>query len=353
MTGEQNLKTEDLKREYLDRLPNFQKMAGSVSEALHTLLAEAQVPYLNIDNRVKEFDSFEEKIKRKNYSRPFEDAEDLCGIRVIVYFPSDVTAVGNILSREFDVISSEVKADDLQSDQFGYRSDHFILRLRQEWLATPNFRGLGGAKAEVQVRTVLMHAWANLSHKLAYKDKDTTPAQFLRNIYRLSALFELADEQFEGLRRQKEDHISGLITAAVNKDAPDTLLESPLNVDTLQAYLEYRFSDRESPDTRQYLHDLIKEMDECGTTLKDLDRYYLQCKDNLAKIERILTEDCEFDHFSQVGIARQILENLDETHWSNSLYELSPLESDDEPDTFLAKFIADRQRVLDLINSKI
>ena len=63
----------------------------------------------------------------------------------------------------------------LEPDRFGYRSRHFIVSVNREWLKAPNYRGLSGLKAEIQVRTILMHAWADVEYKLAYKKRNMFP----------------------------------------------------------------------------------------------------------------------------------------------------------------------------------
>ena len=58
-----------------------------------------------------------------------------------------------------------------------------------EWLVSPNYRGLGDIKIEIQVRTILMHAWAEIEHKLAYKNKAQIPESVTRNLALISAAF--------------------------------------------------------------------------------------------------------------------------------------------------------------------
>jgi putative GTP pyrophosphokinase len=55
-------------------------------------------------------------------------------------------------------------------------------------------------RAEIQVRTALQHAWSAVHHKLEYKSSTEAPPELRRRLFRLSALFELADEQFSELR---------------------------------------------------------------------------------------------------------------------------------------------------------
>lgn len=60
----------------------------------------------------------------------------------------------------------------------------------------PLFRDCDGLKVEEQLRTILMHVLAAISHKLLYKRENDAPNVLKRKLNRLSALIELADEQF-------------------------------------------------------------------------------------------------------------------------------------------------------------
>ncbi len=307
---------DNLKEEYEVSKPKYDRLGFNVCEALKTFLDEQKISALSIEYRVKTYESFSEKISRKGYKNPFVDVEDFCGIRVIAYFPDDVEKIDQIIKSEFKVYNSEVKQEQLNDDQFGYRSDHFIVSIKDAWLATPNYRGLCDVKAEIQVRTVLMHAWADLSHKLAYKKKDSTPPQFLRNIYQLSALFELADEKFQSLRDQKEKNISSLVELAEKSETHQFPVDSPLNVDTLQAYLDYRFPNRyKDDDHKNNVSELVEELTRCSITLEKLDFYLKKCEKIIDEMEEItLPENRDFDKWSQIGMVRMILDHTDKSY---------------------------------------
>lgn len=146
----------------------YDKLGSNLVPAIELFLKENNIGFLSINYRLKDKTSFLEKIERKNYERPFEQIEDICGIRIICYYQSDVNMISDIIRKELDVLESQDKEDLLNSDQFGYRSTHFIVKIKSNWLEAPNYRGLENLKAEIQVRTILMHAWAEIEHKLAY-----------------------------------------------------------------------------------------------------------------------------------------------------------------------------------------
>ncbi|MEM6338092.1 MAG: (p)ppGpp synthetase, partial [Bacteroidota bacterium] len=77
-----------------------------------------------MSQRIKTFESFWGKIERKGYDDPFSEIEDICGIRVVCYYTSDIDRIATIINDEFEVKESLDKSSALGSDRFGYRSNH-------------------------------------------------------------------------------------------------------------------------------------------------------------------------------------------------------------------------------------
>jgi len=192
---------EIIRKEYESNLQLYDKLGKNISESIRILLEDDEIKVLSINYRVKETDSFLEKIERKIYENPLVDIEDICGIRIICYYQKDIAKITNIIKQEFDIHEFQNKESKLGYDQFGYRSHHVIASIKKVWEKTPNFKGLSHLKCEIQVRTVLMHAWAEIEHNLAYKTEAQTPEQFRRKLHRISAKLEEADEQFEDLKK--------------------------------------------------------------------------------------------------------------------------------------------------------
>src|SRR5215469_6005147 len=168
------------------------------------LLAEASLEVIQIEARTKAIDSFTEKISRKRvkYANPLTEVTDLVGLRIITYYREDVTRVGEILKKEFqiDATNSVDKAAALDPDRFGYTSVHYVVSLSPDRRRLAEWKPYAGLRAEIQVRTALQHAWSAVNHKLDYKSPTEVPRELRRRLFRLSALFELADEQFSELR---------------------------------------------------------------------------------------------------------------------------------------------------------
>jgi putative GTP pyrophosphokinase len=225
---------------------------GSVAALLRLILAKdphiEDVPFkgkpnvYNIESRVKDVDSFAEKLKRpgKSYKKPIQEITDLVGFRVIAFYTGDVDIISKIIEKEFDVdlANSGDTAERLQPDQFGYLSKHYVVQMRSDRLRLLEYEHCNNLRFEIQTRTILQHAWANLSHKLTYKVEQEAPTELRRQIALLSAALELADNEsfrLQSLRQQiQQRYASALLQENMNL---------PLDVDSVVAYLEHSKQD--------------------------------------------------------------------------------------------------------------
>jgi putative GTP pyrophosphokinase len=295
----------------------YNKLGINLAQALELFLQENDIKILSINHRVKEDSSFLEKIERKHYENPFDEIEDICGIRIICYYQSDVEKISEILRNEFEVVENQDKEKLLKEDQFGYRSTHFIVKIKNDWLKAPNYRQLENLKAEIQIRTVLMHAWAEIEHKLVYKNEKQAPSQFRRKLSRISAKLEEADEQFEELRLAITDYKEE-VTESFEKNEYEGV---ELNLDSLQAFLDKYF-----PERATFMSIGSRVVDEFlsnNITLKEIFDSHQKVKHYLPKIE----EDFANHYGSYVnesgliwnkfGVVRVILDLTNEMFFHN------------------------------------
>lgn len=200
------------------------------------LLEAAHIDYVQVEARAKTVESFVEKIRRKGRlaDDPFRSVTDLVGIRVITYYVEDVETVGALIRREFalDVENTVDKSAALGADQFGYKSAHFVASLGNGRETLAEWALFKDISVEFQVRTALQHAWAAVSHKLDYKSPEDAPESLRRRLFRLSALFELADEQFSTLRDESV-RTEGVYRAQVRAGT----LDIPVDASSVGAYL--------------------------------------------------------------------------------------------------------------------
>ena len=157
--------------------------------------------------RVKSRDSLRGKLHRPDRTyTSIEQVCDLVGLRVVTYFEDGVLDVAGVVEKNYEIDwnQSVDKGKQLNPSQFGYRSLHYVCRLPPQFEElTGSLRGL---KFEIQIRSILQHAWAQMEHDLGYKSKESIPLAFRRRFSRLAGLLEIVDEEFVALRRSLQDY---------------------------------------------------------------------------------------------------------------------------------------------------
>ncbi|MBC7543769.1 MAG: hypothetical protein H7338_13670 [Candidatus Sericytochromatia bacterium] len=195
------------------------KVAGLVRE----LFEAADIRAHSIDARLKNRDSLFKKVIRPEaeYAQ-LTDITDVAGLRVITYFAEDVDRIARIIADEFEVdwTHSVDKREAIESDRFGYVSLHFVVSVGAARLQLMEYRRFAGMKLEIQIRSILQHAWAEIEHDLGYKAHLEVPREVRRRFSRLSGLLELVDTEFNQIRRtlsHYEVQVAGQIELSPDK----------------------------------------------------------------------------------------------------------------------------------------
>ena len=305
---------EALRKEYDQLGTNYKKLEDELKGDLRLCLEQARIRVLSVESRVKDFDSFWAKAYQKGCDNPLQDVQDICGIRVICYYPSDLEPVCEVINDEFKVVEFEDKADSLKTQEFGYRSRHFIVAPAEHSLRTPRYRGLDGLKAEIQVRTIFDHAWAELSHELDYKKEEYAPKQFHKTLYQLSAMLDNLDDQFDELHREKREYHRTLSEEAKRSGVFDP--DQELNVDTLQALLDFRFEDKvRNPKLTSNLLSVLNSLDmSMGELLKALD----SVEDIVPLVQADLSKELGSWYATQAATVLIALALANDQYWQES-----------------------------------
>ena len=214
--------------EYRNELPSFKAKTQELTDRIRGFLDDAGIVVAAVESRVKSEGSLAGKLELKGSKyASLADITDIIGLRVITFYIDDVDKVASAMERMFEVDweNSVDKRKIHEIDSFGYLSLHYICRI-------PDSR----YRFEVQMRTVLQHAWANMNHDTGYKSGIEVPKEYLRNLNRLAGMLELADEQFSRIRMELTDYRRRVhaLVASGNLD------EVPLDGDTFRSFLELR-----------------------------------------------------------------------------------------------------------------
>lgn len=214
-------------REYAKIRPTYQGFAKSLAIVLEGIFPKDIIH--KIEHRAKDIDSFERKSSKLDedgaykYPKPLEQLTDLAGVRVIVFTRNAVSQVVGLLHASgYDVREIEDVGDRVYKlGRFGYQSVHLLVYLgkRSELSENEPFCGM---VCEVQVRTILQHAWAELEHDIQYKAGTELPLDLRKRFTALAGAVDIADREFE---RVLEDSLS-LREAVVNSAIDDLTITS-------------------------------------------------------------------------------------------------------------------------------
>lgn len=173
--------------------------------------------------RVKETNSFIEKAlyKNKKYENPLLEITDQVGIRFVVLLVDDINRIENIIKNMVELNCEKSKDFEQEKmdnpDHFTYQSIHYILRLKEKIKINGNIFD-DKFSLEIQIRTILQHAYAEMSHVSDYKPSVNLPENDKKRIKRLlakgSALVEITDDTFKDIQKMLTEsyrHIDKLL----------------------------------------------------------------------------------------------------------------------------------------------
>jgi len=221
MTGTRSTR---ILEEYDEKIELYHDFTFKVLNVIEDLLDINDVSIHSVRSRIKEREIVSEKIKKKEgrYNN-LEDITDISGIRIITYFAEDVDQVAEIIESEFviDHDNSVDRREIMKSDKFGYLSLHYIVSLSEPRLILSENRRFRECKAEIQIRSILQHAWAEIEHDLGYKTELEIPHPIRRRFTRIAGLLEIADTEFDIIRARLDEY---------QKEVGPRIIEKPTGV---------------------------------------------------------------------------------------------------------------------------
>ena len=233
---------------YLQVQGFYQDLAESVRRIAEETLRRREVVIHSVQGRAKDARSFGKKAARPSesdpsrpkYADPLTEITDLAGVRIITYFPGTLDDVDALLREEFEVVESADKGRILmEEERFGYQSIHYLVKLRPNRSCLPEYERFTNAVAEVQLRTILQHAWAEIEHDIQYKSASVIPTDIRRRFMALSGMLEIADREFQTIQ-DMDEHLRTTARANVNEGR---FQEVELTPDAVRTYLNRRLGE--------------------------------------------------------------------------------------------------------------
>ena len=250
----------------------YEALAKKVESIVREILKSKDINYYRVTSRAKSIPRYEEKASKKKYKEPRSEIFDMAGIRVITYTTSDARHVHEIIKQTFELHPehSVDKGEELGVDRMGYRSIHCVGTLGKDRVKLPENKIFKKMFFEIQIRTILQHAWAEFEHDRNYKFAGVLPKEIRRRLSAVAGSLELTDREFDSIALEIDTY-----SVNVGRKTEAGELSIPVNSTSLRAYLMEKFKTLFEEGLLELIpidEDLIEELISMGIeTIKDLD----------------------------------------------------------------------------------
>ncbi|WP_304225109.1 tetratricopeptide repeat protein [Gracilinema caldarium] len=185
-------------RTYHNRVLVVEDIKTRLEEVLHTMR-----PKPTVKGRAKSFQSYYKKyirlLQQQSNKTKKPAINDLVGLRIVCTFIEDLSSVETAIQNSFQITEVERKGSNYSFKEFGYESTHILIKIPEDIIKK---RGNTGCDiAEIQIRTILQDAWAEVEHELVYKAEFTPfDEPMKRKLAAVNASLSLADIVFQEIR---------------------------------------------------------------------------------------------------------------------------------------------------------
>jgi len=263
--------------EYEKIRPSYEEFAQTAKKMISSFLRGANVRCHSIEARAKGIDEFGKKAAKQlesdptkpKYPNPLKNITDMAGVRVITFLPRTVGDVCELIEQEFEVLEKVDKAAKLVDEgKIGYQSVHYLVKMHPSRTALAEYKSWKDLVLEIQVRTILQHAWAEMEHDIQYKSAVEIPTLTKRRFIALAGLLDIADREFQTLqeeyeqkKQQKEKEIETYLYDSAGSPDKDYIIES---LKEMRLWI----------NSEKFNEELLKKLDEISGEQGKLELYF-------------------------------------------------------------------------------
>lgn len=159
---------------------HYRAFVDVIQNILRQALQQHGLTAYAVTGRAKELASLRKKLEDRGIrlDKPMDEIKDLAGCRIVFLTNSQVDAFNNTgaLHENFEVLNVNVHhpVPGTDTETKLYDSTNYLVRLKPERLALAEYREFEGFSAEIQIQTLLNHAWAEMGHDTIYKEPKLT-----------------------------------------------------------------------------------------------------------------------------------------------------------------------------------
>jgi ppGpp synthetase/RelA/SpoT-type nucleotidyltranferase len=232
---------------------NYAALANAFKDILMQVIKTDPILKLHqIQARAKSPSSLKKKLedRRKSDTTTLEsDIKDLAGCRIIFYTNTDVTRFihSGLVRENFEIVEAKIHypVGEQDESQNLYISNHYLLKLKPPRLDLPEYAQFWGMCCEVQIQTILNHAWSEMEHDILYKQPalDGFGKNVMEAINRrlgriMRKYLQPAGFEFQKITSDFERLISG--KALFDENMLDSIITSENNNERVDAIVRFK-----------------------------------------------------------------------------------------------------------------
>ena len=203
-----------------------------------------------VTSRVKTTESLVQKAfyRKKNYEDPFREIEDKVGLRFVVLLADDIRIIENAITSEeswtYDKARDFLEEQESSPYEFDYQSLHYVVRSKIE-INSDGINIPSNTPCEIQVRTLLQHAYSELTHDTIYKPSVQTTPALKRAAAKSMALIEATGDYFTQvsdtirLTVEKNNKVNDIVNIEFSKRVSENFENTPLNKMIIDHYKNF------------------------------------------------------------------------------------------------------------------
>lgn len=190
------------------------------------------------------------EIPYRNMHEIYADIADLSGVRVSLYFPGDRDKVDTLINSLFNIAVTKRFPGQSRQPSYnkrfsGYWANHYRANLKEERLNSQQ-KKYAAARIEIQVASVLMHAWSEVEHDLIYKPlQGTLSEEELAILDELNGLVLTGEIALERLQSAGNERIKNKNTTFISQYDLASYLYNYLSSKYKQDDIEFRMGNVE------------------------------------------------------------------------------------------------------------
>lgn len=229
---------EEIEKKYMNEYSLRVRFENDIKDIVSEIITTSGYEIALLTSRTKEVNKFVAKATRLTktgktykYTSPFTQITDITGIRVIVQYKDKAESIEKVLRQHFiiDEVRSRNTIKEAKDYEFGYSAIHLVCSLTDVLCEKYRCQFIKNWKIEIQIRTILEHAWAELSRPLFYNKSIRN--EYVRELNFLAADVERNDKEFIRLRDKVENKF---LATEVERHSPLTRLTIEETVELLK-----------------------------------------------------------------------------------------------------------------------